>query len=637
VIIFSIMSEWVISDEELGGLHRHCFSCFKQRCNFDGDACPSISCKNGCGHVFHSCKEEEHLLLCPLSLVPCLNQYYGCDQVLPRNQLREHLPSCPASIVACSQEWNRFPLHCKERFKTIPFRQRNPRALRGQLDYELAIRDQDMVGEFVKVPRKTKLALRNNLTRRYPALPLPPHSNRKSDPRDKSLRSLKEAVKFEVGDNAIVGAQYGIAKIFLKNQEKQTKRWQEDVDNAIRRTGQPIPKKYWEYPELERGNIHDHCAYCFDINCEKEFMLTPNDESCCAVHSCSFGCGAKFHLCKSFEHKMICPMFEEESDFDWMNRNRLIKEGISDDKLAELKRTKKKKKKPPPPKPFPDLLTGPTLCLTGPPKVRSGRIPKAPIPPPKDQLTMRFDIKVESVTRLQQKPKAMYTFLCGAEVRRDQWEYHSKNVHSDIHGGLNNWIEARCPLASYGCSFSTRRLYPGSNPDSEIVFSQAVRSFGIKPAPMKQCEKPGTPTSVSVIDLPIEIIQYIFEFLDPFSLSSVSLVSRLLRSVACSLLPSQGCVALQWEREEEGLHGTRKTTWSPAYRRWFFSSYFHPVTKWGFNSDAAVAEHLKVCPYYIRTEHKEQDRKDKNNVQFMKALKQKLKFRNERSMLMNGK
>jgi hypothetical protein len=36
-----------------------------------------------------------------------------------------------------------------------------------------------------------------------------------------------------------------------------------------------------------------------------------------------------------------------------------------------------------------------------------------------------------------------------------------QNVHSDIHGGLNNWLEARCPLAAFGCGFAFRRLYPG--------------------------------------------------------------------------------------------------------------------------------------------------------------------------------
>merc|ERR1712142_1032676 len=161
---------------------------------------------------------------------------------------------------------------------------RNPRAERGQLDFELAIRDQ-----------KTKLALRNNLTRRFPALPLPPHTIRKSDLTDKSLISLGEAVKYEVADDTSLGisSTYGVAKMFLKNQEKQAKRWQDDVDQAIQRTGQPVPKRYWEFPELERGNIHKHCAHCHTTTCDKRsniFSSSGGDEDdwsqCCSVVNC---------------------------------------------------------------------------------------------------------------------------------------------------------------------------------------------------------------------------------------------------------------------------------------------------------------------------------------------------------------
>ena len=61
---------------------------------------------------------------------------------------------------------------------------------------------------------------------------------RKSNPTDRSLRTLKEVVKFEVGDENILDkAVYGVAKLFLKNQEQQNRRWKEDVDNAIMRTG----------------------------------------------------------------------------------------------------------------------------------------------------------------------------------------------------------------------------------------------------------------------------------------------------------------------------------------------------------------------------------------------------------------
>ena len=234
---------WTASDGELAdlGLHRHCWTCFNVRKCRDRDACPVVECGLGCGWLYHACKQEEHLLLCPLQRVSCLNAGYGCDQEMARQDLTSHLLSCPASVLSCSQEWNRWPLHSRDRWKTVPFRQRNPRALRGQLDYELALRDQAMVGEFYKVPRRTRLALRNNLTRRYPALPVP--VTRTSNPTDKSLSSLKESARYEVGDENILDkAVYGVAKIFLRNQEQQERRWKEDLDNAIQRTGKPVPK-----------------------------------------------------------------------------------------------------------------------------------------------------------------------------------------------------------------------------------------------------------------------------------------------------------------------------------------------------------------------------------------------------------
>ena len=128
---------------------------------------------------------------------------------------------------------------------------------------------------------------------------------------------------------------------------------------------------------------------------------------------CQWKCGASYHHCKTFEHKMICPLFEEEGEFDWMHRD-------------GIKLKKKIKKAPPPLKCFPDLLTGPSVAPVTSSLVSRGRVPPPPPPPPCLTKVMRFDIKLETVTRLQQKPRAMYTFLCAQELRRDQWESHSR-------------------------------------------------------------------------------------------------------------------------------------------------------------------------------------------------------------------
>ena len=55
------------------------------------------------------------------------------------------------------------------------------------------------------------------------------------------------------------------------------------------------------------------------------------------------------------------------------------------------------------------------------------------------QMNLSLDLRLETVTRLQTKPRSMYTFVCAQEFRRDEYGWHSKNVHSEILGGLNNW------------------------------------------------------------------------------------------------------------------------------------------------------------------------------------------------------
>lgn len=616
---------WLVSDSELGGLHKHCYKCFSvKKCSREGDACPVMECTNQCGAQFHACKEADHGEICGMERVPCLNINYGCDQEMPRNKIVEHLPSCPASIVACTQEWNRWPVFCRERYKAVPFRQKNPRASRGQLDLELTLRDQRMVRDLAHVPRRTKLALRNNLTRRYPALPLPAKIVRKPTFQDRTLKTLRDVVKLEVADHEAVGPQYGVAKLFLRNQEIQQRRWQEDVDNAILRTGQPVPKRYWEYEELEKGNIHKHCAYCINTNCDKtpDYELGEVNIQCCRLFSCPWDCGARLHHCKAFEHKMICKNFEEEGEFDWILRDRMTR--------------KKPAVKEKPPKPFEDLLATPFQAGSssshdssrGPASKTTRRrgIPAPPPPPQNLHQVVGFDVRMETVTRVQQKPKAMYTFLCGQELRRDQWEQHCKNVHSDIHGGLNNWLEARCPLAAYGCGFAFRRLYPGRDPRGSVVFSEATESFGIRPPPLPL--KEGKRTARSLVDLPLELLQQIFLWLDSWSLSQMSLVSRTMREVSATLLDLRGCVALQWERVGDGVI-VKKRGWKVAYKRWFFSSHFSQVDSWGLNADGAISEHLKTCPYNIRTVHQAQDRTSRTAKDLMKALNSKIQLKRQ--------
>ena len=117
-------------------------------------------------------------------------------------------------------EWNRWPLFTTQKRKHIPFRQPNPLGHEGQLDYDLTLRDQRMLKTLNSIPRKTKLCLRNILTKRYPAVPLQIKSY-----------NLKEDKDFI--DLGLVDPYVGAHK---KNMtaEKQMKQWEDDLNKRLK-------------------------------------------------------------------------------------------------------------------------------------------------------------------------------------------------------------------------------------------------------------------------------------------------------------------------------------------------------------------------------------------------------------------
>jgi F-box protein 30 len=68
-------------------------------------------------------------------------------------------------------EWNRWPVYSKERSARVPFSFKNYHAKYGQLDVALALRDQRILNQAMLAPQRTKRALRNQLTQRFPAVP----------------------------------------------------------------------------------------------------------------------------------------------------------------------------------------------------------------------------------------------------------------------------------------------------------------------------------------------------------------------------------------------------------------------------------------------------------------------------------
>ncbi|XP_047236046.1 F-box only protein 40-like isoform X2 [Girardinichthys multiradiatus] len=137
--------------------HLHCDSCYSRRCRARVEvsvSCALVPCRLLCGAVFHLCKEEDHLLLCPNVRVPCLNGEYGCPVQLPRSSQKAHLQVCPASVVCCSMEWNRWPVTTCSQPNTELFEN----LLREQkqeecLDLAMALKDQDALFHSMKMKK----------------------------------------------------------------------------------------------------------------------------------------------------------------------------------------------------------------------------------------------------------------------------------------------------------------------------------------------------------------------------------------------------------------------------------------------------------------------------------------------------
>lgn len=238
-------------------------------------------------------------------------------------------------------------------------------------------------------------------------------------------------------------------------------------------------------------------------------MQDAKDESCNVI-DCRWKCGARYHSCKSAEHSIICPCYEEVDEYEWMLR------GVTNLEVRfeqVHKQRKKTKVKTPTLKPLNDFFQGP-----GEPAIKTCQ--KFPDPPqiPKNLFGPRvwLDVRLETVTKLQAKPTPMYSFVCGQEFRRDEFADHCRVIHNDILGGMNNWLEHRCPLANYGCGFSHRRIYPGPDQINTLIFSPAVESFGVTLRKPRSFTDSKDNKAKTLTDLPYEILESILRYLDSF-------------------------------------------------------------------------------------------------------------------------
>ncbi|XP_015251464.1 PREDICTED: F-box only protein 30-like [Cyprinodon variegatus] len=700
-------------------LHPHCLKCINRRCmvrSEPGVSCDLVGCPLVCGAVFHSCKLDEHRLLCPYERLPCLNSGFGCPFTVPRIKMAQHLETCPASIVCCTMEWNRWPVSYADH-KSYENLSKDFDEVE-QLDMALALQDQRMLLESLKVTTSVskngdkgtggtdKMATESLLDNEMVEMEEETYSNLYRTSVE-TTRSLAAALDILANSNNIGAIVENI------NGEKT------DSDGELPNgaNGGCV------YVAEGGGNVEMHESDC-DSECELGAV---------GGVDCSVGTDVNHDAVTLSEERHFVELnFEEKEDLtnEPIQNGDLVWEQIPQDYLPLVAPEPPAAHQVPlaPPMPFLvsdhvrnsflqqlppelryrclkrelqgvnvlrgismftfnghrallsdpylfrakmedkavdtsdleveedpmglhgiDLITAALLfCLGDSPGGRGisdsrfvdgyhidfgtqtfsfpsailatntmvGDIASASacdhaspqLSNPSPFHTLRLDLVLECVARYQTKQRSMFTFVCGQLFRRDEFSSHFKNVHGDIHAGLNGWMEQRCPLAYYGCTYSQRRFCP-SVQGFRIIHDRHLGSFGVKPGlPLKTGDNHSRKTlrvdfqCDQFSSLPFEVLQHIASFLDSFSLCQLSRVSRTMRDVCASLLQMRGMVVLLWEkkRREDG-----SPSWQITHKVWRFSTAFGTVNEWKFADIASMADHLKKCKFNTITRREE--------------------------------
>ncbi|XP_078133543.1 F-box only protein 30a [Sander vitreus] len=707
-------------------LHSHCLKCINRRCMVRPETdvcCDLIGCPLVCGAVFHSCKLEEHRLLCPYERLPCLNSVFGCPFTITRIKMAQHLETCPASIVCCTMEWNRWPVSYTDR-KSYENLSKDFDEVE-QLDMALALQDQRMLLESLKVT--------TNVSR---------NGDKEADESDKmaTASSLPETVLGNVTVEMEEVPYNGLYRASVETSRSLAAALDiianaKDIDVIV---GNLNGEKTDKNGALHNGENGDSQNVCVAEGGRNVNMQENDSDSECELGAvggvdCAVGTdGEEDGISWVEENDFVEVFFEEKEDIieDPINDSHLVWPQMPQNDMPVVAVEPPVPQIAPVPHPMPfllsehvrnnflqhlptelryrclerklqnvevlrgismftfngrrallsdpylfrakmedkavdtsdlevaddpmglhgiDLITAALLfCLGDSPGGRGisdsrfvdgyhidfgtqtfsfpsailatntmvGDIASASacdhaspqLSNPSPFHTLRLDLVLECVARYQTKQRSMFTFVCGQLFRRDEFSSHFKNVHGDIHAGLNGWMEQRCPLAYYGCTYSQRRFCP-SVQGFRIIHDRHLGSFGVKPGlplktgdnlPRKACRFDSRYDQFS--SLPFEVLQHVASFLDSFSLCQLSRVSHTMRDVCASLLQMRGMVVLLWEKKRRA---DGSPSWQITDKVWRFSTAFGTVNEWKFANIASMADHLKKCKFNMISRREE--------------------------------
>ncbi|GBM68423.1 F-box only protein 30 [Araneus ventricosus] len=554
-------------------IHPHCLQCIKLlKCTVvpkPGESCKIISCPSECGAKFHACKIKEHRLLCMKEKVPCINAEYGCPTIMFRKYQSKHLTSCPASIIHCSEEWDRWPIHLHDKKAACLSSQMDP-AVKNHLDVSLALRDQRMLRRWCVAAAQGQ-----------------PLSNQKFTISASSslwvYRKWHNSREFSYPP----GLEESVCKELCKTCKGTANNTSNSLSHCLSNGCHPKRLRDSDFIDSSETSNKENAGDCNNkITESKEStgkQKTENNNKMSNYEKSNQELNSSGEL----------PYYNLDDVLQLSQFGTIVYHQSSGEGSIYVAVD--------PAEPYPYLCNGHqnVACQILDLKFRN------PASTPPWCLSLGLDLNLGARS---QHPSSnfMYTFLCCQEFRRDEYGWHFKNVHSEIHGGLNGWLMERCPLAQYGCKFARTRFNPVPK-NSHIIYNETLESFGVAYSVHEELASNKTNGSnfthqLNLQDLPFDVLQHVVRYLDSFSLANLSLTSTLLRNVCATVLKDRGLVRLKWERQKTK---DNKYTWKVSkQKRWFFSSHFSPIHTWKMDDQNNMANHLKVCPFFNRISQK---------------------------------
>jgi len=218
-----------------------------------------------------------------------------------------------------------------------------------------------------------------------------------------------------------------------------------------------------------------------------------------------------------------------------------------------------------------------------------------------------LNVVIETMPKFQNQ-YPMYSFSCSKVFRRDQYSDHCKNIHLDVQCHLNGWLLERCPLSQYGCPFTQYKFKPKQQ---TIHFSRTFASFYSKHDLDidKECNKLNKQGNgdcdknfsnqdrLVLTDLPQEVIEYLFTFLDNLSLNCIVKTCHYLKNICYDLLDSQGVVMTTWVKKDYGKLGA---SWKEEKQVRFFTTSCSLMSEFQMTNAPHIGQHLQTCVFNVK-------------------------------------